>query len=154
MLACVGLVLSSPLIEGTSETWRRAKLSLPTRNWNCRIASTNGADSMSPTVPPSCIAGRRVAISTLRRPSASRFHVPRRTYLDDADLGRLTRLVDRHLRDPLNPILNGVRDVRDDLDGLAEVVSPSLLSPNRRQLSPASPRGPRKLHVANAPPSR
>lgn len=53
MLAWVGFVFGSPLMDGTSETCSRAKLSLPTRNWNCRIASTNGADSMSPTVPPS-----------------------------------------------------------------------------------------------------
>ena len=52
-VVCVGLVFCSPCISGTSETCIRAKLSCPTRNWNCRIASMKGADSMSPTVPPS-----------------------------------------------------------------------------------------------------
>ena len=45
---CLGQILSS-----TIDTRMRAKFAQPTRNWNCRIASMNGADSMSPTVPPS-----------------------------------------------------------------------------------------------------
>jgi hypothetical protein len=53
ILAWVGFVLSSPLMAGTRLTWIKAKLSCPTLNWNCRIASTKGADSISPTVPPS-----------------------------------------------------------------------------------------------------
>ena len=48
----VGFVFCSPCISGTSETWIKAKFSWPTRNWNWRMASMNGADSMSPTVPP------------------------------------------------------------------------------------------------------
>lgn len=48
------------------------------------------------------------------------------THLDDADVGLLVRLVDRDARDALDPVLDGVRDVRDDLDRLAEVVAPPL----------------------------
>ena len=51
---CVGLVLSSPAaaMYGTSVRWMKSALSRPTswRNW--RMASRNGSDSMSPTVPP------------------------------------------------------------------------------------------------------
>ena len=51
---CVGLVLSSPAaaMYGTSVRWMNRAFSRPTswRNW--RIASRNGSDSMSPTVPP------------------------------------------------------------------------------------------------------
>lgn len=54
----VGFVFCSPCISGTRETWISAKLSSPTRNWNCRMASIKGADSMSPTVPPSYNAQR------------------------------------------------------------------------------------------------
>src|SRR2546425_376396 len=50
----VGLVLSSAVaaMKGTSVRWMNSVLSRPTswRNW--RIASRNGSDSMSPTVPP------------------------------------------------------------------------------------------------------
>ena len=122
MDAWVGLVLSSPLIDGTSETWRSAKLSLPTRNWNWRMASTNGADSMSPTVPPSCRRERTSAPLLARAQGREREW----THLDDADVGLLVRLVDRDARDALDPVLDGVRDVRDDLDRLAEVVAPPL----------------------------
>ena len=51
---CVGLVFSSPAaaMYGTSVRCMNSALSRPTswRNW--RIASRNGSDSMSPTVPP------------------------------------------------------------------------------------------------------
>jgi len=52
---CVGLVFCSPTTPriGMSDTCTEQKLVAPTRNWNWRRASTNGADSMSPTVPPS-----------------------------------------------------------------------------------------------------
>ena len=54
-LAWVGFVLCSPVAFGwgTRETWTEQKFSLPTRNWNCRKASTKGIPSMSPIVPPS-----------------------------------------------------------------------------------------------------
>ena len=51
---CVGFVFSSPAasIIGTSVTCTYTTLSRPTwlRSW--RMASRNGSDSMSPTVPP------------------------------------------------------------------------------------------------------
>mmetsp|Transcript_55573 Transcript_55573/g.176451 ORF Transcript_55573/g.176451 Transcript_55573/m.176451 type:complete len:341 (-) Transcript_55573:447-1469(-) len=52
---CVGFVFCSfdSPSTGTRDTWMRHMLSLPTRNWNWRSASTKGIDSMSPTVPPS-----------------------------------------------------------------------------------------------------
>ena len=50
----VGLVLSSPAaaMNGTRVRWTKIAFSRPTswRNW--RMASRNGSDSMSPTVPP------------------------------------------------------------------------------------------------------
>ena len=51
---CVGFVFCSPTTprHGTSETCTRQKFSRFTWNWNCRRASKNTADSMSPTVPP------------------------------------------------------------------------------------------------------
>jgi len=47
-------------------------------------------------------------------------------YLDDANIRLLSRLVDRDLGDPLNPILNGVGQVRNDLDGFTKVIAFSL----------------------------
>ena len=51
---CVGLVFSSPAwpMYGTSVRWMYMQLRRPTSTGNCRIASRNGSDSMSPTVPP------------------------------------------------------------------------------------------------------
>ena len=51
---CVGLVLSSPAcpMYGTSVRWMKRQLRRPTSTGNWRIASRNGSDSMSPTVPP------------------------------------------------------------------------------------------------------
>ena len=51
---CVGFVFSSPAasMNGTSVTWRYMTFSAPTSRRNWRIASRNGSDSMSPTVPP------------------------------------------------------------------------------------------------------
>src|SRR5205809_6682127 len=53
----VGLVLSSAVaaMKGTRVRWMNRVLSRPTswRNW--RIASRNGSDSMSPTVPPTSV---------------------------------------------------------------------------------------------------
>ena len=61
---CVGLVFSSPVgpMNGISETWTNAQLSRPTSLRSWRMASRNGSDSMSPTVPP---------ISTITRSAAS-----------------------------------------------------------------------------------
>ena len=51
---CVGLVLSSPAwpMYGTSVRWMNMQRRRPTSTGNWRIASRNGSDSMSPTVPP------------------------------------------------------------------------------------------------------
>ena len=66
----VGLVLSSPAaaMKGTRVRWMNNALSRPTSWRNCRMASRNGSDSMSPTVPPISVittscpgAGRRMA---------------------------------------------------------------------------------------------
>ena len=50
----VGLVLSSPAwpMYGTSVRWMNMQRLRPASTGNCRIASRNGSDSMSPTVPP------------------------------------------------------------------------------------------------------
>lgn len=101
-------------------------MSLPTRNWNWRIASTNGADSMSPTVPPSC----EIKFQPWRAQPRNRLS-RRHAHLDDADFRSLARLVDGDLRNALDPVLNRVRNVRDDLDRLPKVVSSSLFSPVR-----------------------
>ncbi len=46
--------------------------------------------------------------------------------LDDADVGLLARLVDGDARDALDPVLDRVGQVRDDLHRLAEVVAAAL----------------------------
>jgi len=53
----VGLVLSSPdgPMYGSSETCRKKHLSRPISCRICLIASRNGSDSMSPTVPPTSV---------------------------------------------------------------------------------------------------
>lgn len=61
-----------------------AKFSGPTRNWNCLIASMKGADSMSPTVPPSLNK-----YQTMRIECDSGWR-----YLNDADIRFLARLID------------------------------------------------------------
>ncbi len=64
---CVGFVLArrSAAMYGTSVTWTLIALPRPTswRNW--RIASRNGSDSMSPTVPP--ISTRTTSLSPATR---------------------------------------------------------------------------------------
>ena len=89
---CVGLVFSSPAwpMYGTSVRWMYMQRRRPTSTGNCRIASRNGSDSMSPTVPPISV----ITMST--------------SWLS---------------RDQLDAVLDLVRDVRDDLDGAAEVVA-------------------------------
>lgn len=54
--------------------------------------------------------------------------------LDDTDVGSLVGLVDGNLGNALNPVLDGVRKMGDDLDGLSEVIS-SPLNRNFSQLS-------------------
>ncbi len=51
---CVGFVFSSPAwpMYGTSVRWMYMQRRRPTSTGNWRIASRNGSDSMSPTVPP------------------------------------------------------------------------------------------------------
>lgn len=116
-VVCVGFVFCSPCISGTRETWMSAKLSVPTRNWNCLIASMNGADSISPTVPPSLSAR-----STIRRGQ-----VPGRRYLDYADISFLLRLIHGNLRNTLDPILDRVRDMRHNLVGVSAESHPFTL---------------------------
>lgn len=48
------------------------------------------------------------------------------TQLNDTDIRLLIRIVDRNPRNPLNPILNCVREVRHDLDRLSEIIAPAL----------------------------
>ena len=63
---CVGLVLSSPAaaIYGTRVTWTKSVFSRPSswRIW--RMASMNGSDSMSPTVPPISMMARSTSCAT------------------------------------------------------------------------------------------
>lgn len=47
--------------------------------------------------------------------------------LDKANVGCLSRIVDGNMSDALDPVLDLIGNVRDDLDGLAEVVSLALL---------------------------
>jgi hypothetical protein len=49
------------------------------------------------------------------------------TYLDDTDVRLFSCLVHWHLGDSLNPVLNGVCQMRDNLDSLSEVISFSLV---------------------------
>lgn len=52
-LCCVGFVFCSPTTPrtGTRDTCTQQKFAGPTLNWNWRMASRNGALSMSPTTP-------------------------------------------------------------------------------------------------------
>ena len=67
-LCCVGLVFSScaAAIHGTSVTCTKMQLSLPFSCRICRIASRNGSDSMSPTVPPISTITTSTSSETLR----------------------------------------------------------------------------------------
>ena len=67
-LCCVGLVFSScaAAIQGTSVTCTNAVLSRPISCRNCRMASRNGSDSMSPTVPPISTITTSTSAATLR----------------------------------------------------------------------------------------
>lgn len=57
-------------------------------------------------------------------------------HLDNADIRRHARLVDGNLSDALDPVLNRVRNVRNDLNSLAEVVA----TPLEKQTVLVSPR--------------
>ena len=46
--------------------------------------------------------------------------------LDYAHVRLLVRVVDGDPRDPLDPVLDSIRDVRDDLHRLAQIVAPAL----------------------------
>jgi hypothetical protein len=48
------------------------------------------------------------------------------TQLDDANVRLLSGFVDRDLRDALDPVLDGIGEMRNDLNGLSEVVSLAL----------------------------
>lgn len=48
------------------------------------------------------------------------------TELDDAHVGLLARVVNRYARNLLDPFLDRVCDVRDDLHGLTQIVAPAL----------------------------
>lgn len=50
--------------------------------------------------------------------------------LDNANVRLFASLVGRHLRDTLNPLLNSVGKVGDNLNGLSKVVSPALALDN------------------------
>ena len=52
-----------------------------------------------------------------------------RAHLYDTDVRLLTGVVDGYFRYALDPVLDGSRDVGNDLDGLAEVVAPALQRP-------------------------
>lgn len=78
----------------------------------------NGADSMSPMVPPSLNA----------RLTTRRGQVPGRGYLDYTDISFFICLIHWNLRNTLNPILDRVRDMRYNLVGvLAAHVSSHLI---------------------------
>ena len=96
-----------------------AKFSGPTRNWNCLMASINGADSMSPTVPPSF--NTRLTMRRGRDPGGG--------YLDDADVGLLVCLVRRNLRNTLDPILDRTRNMRHNLVAFLARTIPSHANP-------------------------
>jgi hypothetical protein len=50
--------------------------------------------------------------------------------LDYADIRLLARVVDGYPRDPLNPVLDRIGDVGNDLDGFAQVVALALALDN------------------------
>ena len=72
----VGLVFSSPVapICGSQVTWTYSTLRRPTSLRIWRIASRNGSDSMSPTVPPTST----ITTPCEARPLVATFPVPSR----------------------------------------------------------------------------
>ncbi len=69
----VGLVLSSPVAAsaGSSVTWTYRTLARPTSLRIWRMASRNGSDSMSPTVPPTSTMTTSGSPSRATRPIRS-----------------------------------------------------------------------------------
>lgn len=99
----------------TRLTWTVMKSSRGTREvWNWRKASTKGIPSMSPMVPPSSMmqmSGSRPLPSTHTAATRSvQFYQPRPTL----------PLIDKGQR---AAHLDGIRDVGDDLDRLAQVLT-------------------------------
>ena len=74
----------------------------------------NGADSMSPTVPPSCKTEQGESQVSLL-PDGRDMSRVESADLDDAHVGLLVGLVDGKLGHSLDPVLDLVRQVRDDL---------------------------------------
>lgn len=48
------------------------------------------------------------------------------TQFNYANVGLLARVIDGDTRDPLDPFLNGIRDMRDDLYGFTQIVALAL----------------------------
>lgn len=55
-----------------------------------------------------------------------RNRVIKKSYLDNTDIRLLASLVHRNLRNSLDPVLDGVGQVRDDLNSFSQVISTSL----------------------------
>ena len=53
-------------MKGTSVRWMKNALSRPISWRNCRMASRNGSDSMSPTVPPISVITTSCSADSLR----------------------------------------------------------------------------------------
>jgi hypothetical protein len=66
------------------------------------------------------------AIFSAPRPAVLQYILKMDAYLDDANVWLLSCLIDGHLGYPLNPVLNGIGQVRHNLDSLSEVVSSAL----------------------------
>lgn len=50
----------------------------------------------------------------------------KKSHLDDTNVRLLSSLVHRDLRNSLNPVLDGVGQMRNNLNSFSEVISPSL----------------------------
>lgn len=79
------------------------------------MASINGADSISPTVPPSYIG---MNIKTLEYEQL--------LYLHNADVWLFTAIINRDFRDRFNPILNSIGDMRHYLNSFSQVIATAL----------------------------
>src|SRR5882724_10710076 len=123
-LCCVGLVFSSPAaaMKGTRVTCTKRVFSVPSSRRIWRMASRKGSDSMSPTVPP---------ISTMTTRSATSNRFPSSKPSDVADRAANLHDDDVHaVGNFLDDGLDFVGDVRDDLNGLAEVIAAALFGEN------------------------
>lgn len=111
----VGLVLCSFWIVGTKETCISTKFSLPTRNWNCLRASQWDLTKISNhSTHLNKRSGLDITNSTAQ--------------LDDTDIRLPFTATSRDGRDALDPVLNLIANVGDNLNGLSQVVPSSLLS--------------------------